>query len=184
MNTKKPEVHSASEVCDLRAKLFHAAVATHSELTAVLKSSTGLRTLMQLKYDKVGYDPLDSTRKLHLIEQLNQTFTYLASFQAALELFKLHTEIRSLKLNLGTESGADIETDDSGGIVAEVFATVNPANNRKLRLDVAKAAKSHAAHKYVFFLCPKFSGKRESVSGFDSVTVIALDWEGIQGFLA
>jgi hypothetical protein len=177
MKTKKIEVRSEAEVRKRRAQLLHAAAATHATVTTILKSSNGLAALMKLKYERVGRDPLDPSRKLHLIEQLNQTFTYLASFQAAIELFKMHPEIRSPKLNLGTEAGADIETEDSGGVIAEVFASVKPANNRKLRQDVAKVAKSHAHHKYVFFLCPGFQpGTQKSIEGFDSVTVIALDF--------
>jgi len=177
MQTKNMEVHSISEVHEQCALLRRSAAATQTKLTDILKSSNGLATLMRLKYEPVGYDPLDPARELHLIEQINQTFTYLASFQAAIELFKMHPEIRSLKLNLGTEAGADIETEDSRGVVAEVFASVNPANNRKLCQDVAKVAKSHAHHKYVFFLCPGFQpGMQKSIEEFDSVTVIALDF--------
>jgi hypothetical protein len=39
--------------------------------------------LYVLKFWSVGFDPMDSTRKMNLIEQLNQTLTYVASLKAA-----------------------------------------------------------------------------------------------------
>ena len=62
--------------------------------------------LSQLKFQTVGRDPLNLSRKLNLVEQLNQTFTYLASFNGAEFLFARHTKVKSLTLNLGMASGS------------------------------------------------------------------------------
>jgi len=93
--------------------------------------SNPLEFLRQIKFEKIGFDPLDAERPLNLIEQVNQTFTYFASFKAAGYLFDRHKGIDSLTLNLGTRSGLDIESSFDGGIAAEVFAAVHPNNNNR-----------------------------------------------------
>lgn len=107
-----------------------------------------------MKFEPLGHDPLDGSRRLNLIEQLNQTFTYLAALRAAEKLFQLHPEAASFVLNLGNVSGWDIESPDDGGIVAEVFAAVTPTNNQKLTADVKKLLSAHHTHRYVFYMCP------------------------------
>ena len=111
--------------------------------------------LFQLKFQQVGCDPLNQSRQLNLIEQLNQTFTYLASFNGAEFLFSRHPNVQSLTLNLGTSSGSDIETLEDGGIAAEVFAAVTPRNNRKLVNDIEKVSTTEARHRYVLFMSPE-----------------------------
>lgn len=111
--------------------------------------------LFQLKFQQVGCDPMNPSRQLNLIEQLNQTFTYLASFDGAKFLFARHPKVQSLTLNLGTSSGSDIETAEDGGIAAEVFAAVTPQSNRKLVGDIEKVSATDAKHRYVFFMSPE-----------------------------
>ena len=116
--------------------------------------SNPLEFLRQIKFEKIGFDPLDAERPLNFIEQVNQTFTYFASFKAADYLFDRHKGIDSLILNLGTRSGSDIESIFDGGIAAEVFAAVHPNNNKKLQKDIQKVSLVEAKYKYVFFICP------------------------------
>ena len=110
--------------------------------------------LFQLKFAAVGCDPLNPSRPLNLIEQLNQTFTYLESFIGAAFLFDRHRCVQHLSLNLGTSPGFDIQTSEDGGIAAEVFAAVTPQNNRKLVKDVEKVSAADAAFRYVLFISP------------------------------
>jgi hypothetical protein len=134
-----------------------------------LHGSAGLHALWSLKVHKSGCDPLNADSPLNLIEQLNQTFTYLASARAVKILFELHPELAPFTVNLGTSSGSDIESGTGVGLAAEVFAAVNTANNRKLAKDLAKVARSEAQFKYVFFMCPGYLQGRqlhhESVPG-------------------
>jgi hypothetical protein len=110
-----------------------------------------------------------------LIEQLNQTFTYAASLKAAEYLFRNHPAITCLTLNLGTTSGWDIEGPESGGLVAEVFAAVNPQNNKKLEKDIEKVAAANATHRYVFFMCPGVeAGRYRKNLGPHGVQVVSL----------
>lgn len=131
--------------------------ATVIKLKNFFVSKSSMEIFQEMKFGKVGCDPLDSNRPLNLIEQLNQSFTYLASFKATDYLFtsnehKKQLKGKKLKLNLGTIGGSDIESLD-GEIVAEVFATTNISNNDKLRKDISKVQEvSGAQYRYVFFL--------------------------------
>jgi len=120
------------------------------KLAEISDYAAPLELLYRIKFEQIGCDPFNPQRSLNLIEQVNQTFTYLASFKAAKLLFSWHSGLNSLKMNLGTQSGTDIESDYDGGISAEVFAAVTPASNDKLKKDIEKVSKSQARHKYVF----------------------------------
>ena len=133
-------------------------------LQQIVHMSTGpdaLQTLWSMKFRPIGCDPLDSEVPLNLIEQINQTFTYIASARAVRLLFELKPEFAPFALNLGTASGSDIESNRSGGLACEVFAAVNTSNNKKLAKDVSKVAKTSARHKYVFFMCPGYETGRQ-----------------------
>lgn len=60
-----------------------AAEATKTKLLEIAATKDALALLYQMKFCQVGCDPLDHLRPLNLIEQLNQIFTYVASFRAA-----------------------------------------------------------------------------------------------------
>lgn len=123
------------------------------KLVELSKAHDGLQLLKEIKFNKIGYDPLNSQRNLNLIEQVNQTFTYLSSFRAVKILFQIHPEAKEFILNLGTSSGSDIESRSCGGIAAEVFSATSPSSNNKLNKDIKKVIATGANHKYVFFSC-------------------------------
>jgi len=145
---------------------YETKVVAAAEETSALFSKpppTALSLFRKLKFDPIGRHPLENTR-LNFIEQLNQTFTYIATFRAVRRLFEMHKDVRGYKLNLGTESGFDILSDDGGlAVAAEVFAAVSPKNNSKLRRDLKRVSGSGAKHKYVFFFSPgsKLGRQRE-----------------------
>ena len=109
----------------------HSANEAQFRLLEVSDRNNDISFLERIKFNQIGFDPLDSSRNLNLIEQVNQTFTYLASLMAAKVLFANHEGIESLKLNLGTSAGSDLESSD-GEVVAEVFAATKPSSNNKL----------------------------------------------------
>lgn len=86
-------------------------------------------------------------------------------------LLQLHPELAPFTVNLGTAGGRDIESNKGGGVAAEVFASVSPKNNQKLKKDLEKLSKSNAKLRYVFFMCPSYSKGRqeklETVSGVE-----------------
>ena len=56
--------------------------------------------LFECKFNQSGFNPLDSSIKLNLIEQLNQTFTYLASFKGAEYIFLHHKKVNFMILRI------------------------------------------------------------------------------------
>lgn len=91
-----------------------------------------------------------------MIEQLNQTFTILASLRAVERLFELHPEAAGFRLALCTCSGRDIESVEPGLVAAEVFSATHPNSNNKLRKEIARLASDTSLHRYVFFASPKW----------------------------
>jgi len=62
------------------------------QLRHLSSGSDALKALWQMKFTPSGCDPLDADVPLNLIEQLNQTFTYIASARAAKVLLCQHPE--------------------------------------------------------------------------------------------
>lgn len=147
-------LNNASEVEAHLDALNDTAKKTQTSILELSERLDGIQLLEKIKFEKIGCDPLDLQRRLNVIEQINQTFTYLASFKAVEILFKHYPEASEFVLNLGTASGTDIESSCCGGIAAEVFAATTPSSNNKLNKDIEKVCTTEAAHKYVFFLCP------------------------------
>ena len=119
-----------------------------------------LDILHTLKFDARGYHPLQG-HQLNLVEQLNQTFTVLASLAAAKRLLKCIPGSGGLCLHLATEQGRDIHSIRQGVVEAEVYASVNPRNNNKLNDELDSLAESQAIHRYVFFYSPSWNEGRK-----------------------
>jgi hypothetical protein len=148
------------------------------EKLAKLSQTNGLSSIRHMKFDKIGCDPLDETKPLNLIEQINQTLTYLVSFKAVKQLLGSHPDSAPFTLNLGTSSGSDIEGEGKR-LVAEVFAAVKPSNNGKLKKDIKKVLKEgeSAKYKYVFFMSPEFQAGPQKELDEDGVKVFAVEME-------
>ena len=169
-------IRTISELTGLEETLATAAATTLATLRTRLADDVGLTSLAVLKFATPGCDPLDPARGLHLIEQINQTFTYLTSIQGARWLLHHHPGHSPFVLNLGTAPGSDIISED-GSIAAEVFAATNPDSNDKLRKDVAKVRAVEAVHRYVFYLSPVAARPGNE----DGVRVIRVDHECLHG---
>lgn len=137
------------------ASLRESALATKDKIAAAMAEPDPLQFLSELKFAQIGHDPLNPARRLNLIEQLNQTFTYLAAFKSVEFLFSRHAAATYFQLNLGNRKGWDVETDEEEGVVAEVFAAVTPANNAKLSEDIKKVLAAPHRNKYVLFISPR-----------------------------
>ena len=167
---KQRQIHSASDAEALVAAVTVSANKSLAQLSQL--GANGLQALWSMKVRPVGCDPLNSESPLNLIEQVNQSFTYIATAKAACLLIALHPDLLPLSVNLGTSPGSDIESFQSPGLAAEVFAAVNTSNNRKLANDMAKVGKCTAAFKYVFFMCPGYSeGRQPKLERSDGVQV-------------
>ena len=153
--TKQIVLTRDSDIEDYRERLRASAEQTQIQIAEIAGSESPLEFLFKLKFHPLGCDPFNPSRQLNLIEQLNQTFTYLASLNGAEFLFARHPKVQRLTLNLGTSAGWDIETLENDGVVAEVFAAVTPRNNRKLENDIEKVSAAQAKHRYVLFMSPE-----------------------------
>ena len=138
-----------ADVASLEGTVAQSAVATLAALYQRHATHSGLPALALLKFDASGCDPLDEGRPLNFIEQLNQSFTYLATIEGVRWLLQHHPEHAPYHLNLGTAPGSDIVSED-GEVVAETFAATRPQSNRKLEKDIAKVGAVAAQYRYVF----------------------------------
>jgi hypothetical protein len=150
---KEITLHKSSEVEKYISIIKKASRKAKDNIDQISTDTNNINFIKKIKYEKIGFDPLNPDRNLNLIEQVNQTFTYLASLKAAKFLFNEFKSLEGLRLNLGTSSGSDIESFD-GTIKAEVFAATRPSSNQKLKKDIAKVKSTSANNKYVFFACP------------------------------
>jgi hypothetical protein len=172
MSSTRQTVRNLRDIEILEARLTDSAQRTVIALPAILGQGSPLEVLARLKFEETGFHPFEE-RSLNLVEQLNQTFTYLASLRAARWIWANHPDAFPLHLNLGTASGFDIESAD-GSVVAETFATVSPSNNRKLARDVEKLARAQHSNRYVFYICP---GRiRCDERQVDGVKIVQLNW--------
>jgi len=167
---KRQVITSLEDLNRLERQVLRAVEMTAGLLKKMLDSHDSLGTFAKLKFTKAGRDPLDSQRPLNVVEQLNQTFTYLASVAGARWLLSRHPDCAPLVLNLGTAPGFDIESE-CGNFAAETFAVTHPGSNNKLRKDALKLQGAKAEHRFVFYLSPS-RGPELQVPG---VTVVRLD---------
>lgn len=151
-------IHSTSDADALVSSIRAAAERTVRSLRDILANETeSLQVLRLMKFSGIGHHPTED-RPLNIIEQINQTFTYLASAEAARWVLLQHPLTQGVRLNLGTHSGLDLESVAPGMVAAEIFAATHPNSNDKVRKDVARLIDQapHHAHRYVFFSCPEF----------------------------
>ena len=120
-----------------------------------------LLMLRRMKFEAVGYHPIDG-RSLNLVEQINQTWTYLVALAAAKQLLTLHPDAGGFRLAPGAYASEplDIMSGVDGLVGAETFAAVDPHNNNKLARDLAKLAARSEQYRYVFFMSPKYPGPK------------------------
>lgn len=149
------QILSRDQIAIAIFKVEKSAVLAKKSIEGLSPGHSPLNFIQAIKFQNIGFDPLDENKRWNLIEQVNQTFTYLVSFRAADILFTLHPEAVEIHCNLGTEAGYDIVGKDEKGndiFTAEVFAATSIHSNQKLRRDVKKVLTATARYKYVFFL--------------------------------
>jgi len=161
---RKRTLASTAEVDELESRIMASALKAIETVSTVLAEKEGIATLAKLKFDQIGRDPLDRERPLNLIEQLNQTFTYLTTLRGVKFLLEHHPKGAPFTVNLGTSAGPDIVSSDKN-IVAEVFAATSPKSNNKLKKDLDKVSKMAAKHKYVFYCSPVGHDEKLSSKG-------------------
>lgn len=166
-------VNDVNDLEQLEQKIYESMDKTLSQISSEIDANTSQALFAKMKFGGIGFDPLNSNRELNIIEQINQSFTYLASFYALEVLFTEYSELAPFRLNLGTAPGSDIESE-CGELAAEVFASATPTNNQKLRKDIDKVLETEARLKFVFFICPNFELGRQPQLERSDVVVWAL----------
>ncbi len=170
---KSFKVNDINELEQLEQKLYESMDKTLLQINSNVSSISSQTLFSKMKFSGIGFDPLDSNRPLNIIKQINQSFTYLASFYALEVLFTEYPELAPFQLNLGTAPGSDIESE-CGGLAAEVFAAVAPTSNQKLKKDINKVLATDAKLKFVFFICLNFELGRQPQLEKEGVIVWAL----------
>ena len=151
---KRQEISNLDDLELLEGRILRSVETATSALKSLLETGDSIGVFAKLKFTEVGIDPLDVSRPLNLVEQLNQTLTYLASVTGARWLASRHPESLPLILNLGTSPGFDIQSG-CGKFIAETFAVTHPNSNDKLRKDVLRLeGHTSAEHRFVFYLSP------------------------------
>ena len=155
---------TADDVTPRIAQVRQAAINSVQVMREVLDGEAdALHALRRLKFDELGHNPLGPDR-WNLIEQLNQTFTYLVSLAGARWLLAKHPDAGPICLNLGTSAGYDLESMPPGRIAAEAFAATSPNSNQKLKKDLDRLKLIPTVpHRYIFLSCPKFGDGRQEV---------------------
>ncbi len=80
----------------------------------------------QAKFERIGFHPVEH-RSINLVEQINQTWTYLAALEAARVLLNEHPSAGAMHLAPGAHASQelDIMSEVRGEVGAEVFAAVH-----------------------------------------------------------
>jgi hypothetical protein len=128
----------------------------------VSQSRDPLERFRLMKFILVGCHPIED-RPLNLMEQINQTWMYVVTLEAARLLLTWHPEAGGFHLapGAGTALQLDIMSETAGVVGAETFAAVDPENNDKLNKDLAKMAKRDETYRYVFFMSPLFPNTQQ-----------------------
>lgn len=117
-----------------------------------------------LKFDPVGFHPVGG-HALNVIEQVNQTATYVVALKAAKLLFDFHPEVSGFVVAPGAHKSHDLDimSEEEQFIGCETFAAVHPSNNQKLKKDMDKLASRTDRYRYVFFSSPQYDATERRV---------------------
>ena len=142
-------IETVEQAEDLKEKVCKSVEDAYEQLKALIKTNSALEFLFQMKFCKIGFNPIKGT-ELNLIEQLNQSFSDLVIIEALLDLLSKYQE-KSFEIHLGTSHGFDIESTD-GAVAAECFAVTSVFNNNKLDKDSQKIIeRAPDRKKYIYF---------------------------------
>ncbi len=163
---------SITSSADIQQHLNAIEAATARAVEAMASAATPRDALRRMKFEQIGRHPIED-RPLNLIEQINQTFTYLVALKAAEWLLVRHPEAKGFQLAPGASMALpfDLMSNEPDLIAAETFAATHPDSNKKLAKDLKKLSTSNARYRYAFFFAPSFEAGRleklERVTGVE-----------------
>lgn len=123
------------------------------------QNGDALHLLRRMKFEVGGIHPILG-HPLNVIEQINQTWTFVVALCAARHLLEMHPDAGGFVLAPGAHAliDLDIMSQTPGLVGGETFVAVDPANNDKLKTDMRKLAARTERHRYLFFMSPRFPG--------------------------
>lgn len=168
------EISSLDDV-DRQLALIDAS-ATRTRSWLLDHSGSGLELLRALKFELVGRHPVED-RQLNVIEQINQTWTYLVALLATRQLLEMHPDAGGFRVAPGAHMSLplDIMSVKPGLVGAETFAATHPRSNDKINKDLRKLALASETHRYVFMMCPGLASGRHPALERDGVQVWAVE---------
>lgn len=171
-------VRSQSELAPYLSSIeANAAKTVEAISTSIAAAPSPTEVLRRMKFEQVGFHPTGG-HPLNLIEQINQTFTFLVALKATEWLLEHHPEAGGFRLAPGAHAATDFDIMSVAPDVvgAETFAAVNPANNRKLVRDLTKLSGCGCRHRYAFFSAPGFpSGRIQQLEQDPSIQVHCIE---------
>lgn len=147
-------------------------VSTKRAIEALAALTDPQAALREMKFGKTGRHPIED-RALNVVEQINQTFSYLVALNAAKWLLEAHPDAGGFSLAPGAHAAQrlDIMSIEPDLVGAEAFAATSPGSNRKLDKDLKRLASDPARHRYAFFYSPGYEPGRhpklEKVAGVE-----------------
>lgn len=163
---------------DLQQYLDTIESATETAVAALATATSPREALRRMKFEQIGRHPIEKDRPLNLIEQINQTFTYLVALKATEWLLDQHPDAGGFRLAPGATMALpfDIMSVEPDVVDAETFAATHPGSNRKLAKDLAKLSASSARFRYAFFYAPNFrAGRVDKLEAVTGVEVHCVD---------
>jgi hypothetical protein len=148
-------IHTHGQIDQHLQIIWKSAEASSLALSELLVRPTNLFRCM--KFETLGRHPIED-RPLNLVEQINQTWTFVAALEAVRILLKINPT-DEFRVAPGAHAATKFDIiNRKEDVCAETFAAVSPNNNNKLDRDLEKLEKYPAiANRYVFFISPRFS---------------------------
>jgi len=170
-------IHTLEDIRDHVQEVREAARKAHEWIAQ--QSGDPIEFLKSVKFEKKGYHPV-THHPLNLIEQVNQTWTYLVALKATEILLERHSDAGGFTLAPGASVSQelDIMSIRCGLVGAETFAATSPRSNGKLVKDMGKMENRSEKYRYIFFACPQDRYKetqRHSIHEKPGIEVWSLD---------
>lgn len=108
-------------------QVWDAAAKVHAWIAAQIGDPLDL--LRRMKFETAGFHPIQG-HALNVVEQINQTWTYVVALAAARHLLEMHPEAGGYVLAPGAHAAIelDIMSEAPGLVGAETFAAVDRKN--------------------------------------------------------
>lgn len=164
-------------ISEIERHLATIEASTKKAIEALAALTNPAQALREMKFGKTGRHPIED-RALNVVEQINQTFSYLVALNAAKWLLEAHPEAGGFSLAPGAHASQrlDIMSLEPDMIGAEAFAATSPKSNNKLDKDLRRLSDDPAQVRYAFFYSPGFEpGRHPKLEKVPGVEVHCVD---------